>query len=482
MKKTLTQVVLPIAAVGLLAFGITWIINHTSGGKKADDGAVQVVVPIKFTITLAAIRTPTVQVPDEGMAAVHVWHWRDQFEVGQEGHFDFWFVNTHAKEASIRIEETNCQCAGAKLGIVSPDAWEKHVQTSLIAGSPFSNPLIALVSAVELPAKVTWKPLIEGSDKPTQTIPPAHERGPQVGLLRLSWIPKAEPSEGRTVTAKVITKLSDSNARRDEIKAQFYVLDSFRLYSQTSKGLEVVLGSLNPFATPSGEFICWSSTRPELNLIVEKGNLGDRVSNVEWSKPERLTDDELQALTNTLLQNGFPTKARSAYRVKVKVFERRDVQEMGRKVLRQLDLGPLDMKIDIRDVNSGVLVRVALNGVVKGDIRLAGPSVEQDRFNLGEFESTADCVRNISIFGNRPGLEVELLEADTTPSYLKPKLTEVGTSEDGRKEWKLQVVVPTDSLVGPIPDGAVFLRTKEPIPRRIRIPIIGKAKSDLPRG
>ena len=72
----------------------------------------------------------------------------------------------------------------------------------------------------------------------------------------------------------------------------------------------------------------------------------------------------------------------------------------------------------------------------------------------------------------RMDLDVEI---DKAPDFLKVELSAPiqGTTT---KTWNLTVTVPPGALNGPTaPECALYLRTKDATPRRIRVPVSGKA-------
>ncbi len=107
--KTLTQVVLPIVAViGLVGF-VTFIANYSKQSTQPTLEAVES-PPLHFPYLIAS---PEIKKLD---------YWRSVYEVGEKGHFDFWFTNVHPDEVAVSIESTSCKCTSVELGLVPKEA------------------------------------------------------------------------------------------------------------------------------------------------------------------------------------------------------------------------------------------------------------------------------------------------------------------------------------------------------------------------
>ena len=67
------------------------------------------------------------------------------------------------------------------------------------------------------------------------------------------------------------------------------------------------------------------------------------------------------------------------------------------------------------------------------------------------------------------------MEIDKVPEFLKVELSPP-TKGAVSKTWDLKVTVPPDAVSGPMgPESAIYLKTKDQPPRRIRIPVSGTA-------
>ena len=142
--KTLTQVVLPIAALAGLVFGITYIVNYTGqrpAPKNDDPKTGPARDAIKFYMTVVAKDPANPQ---------HLEFWRDNYEVGEEGHFDYWFRNPNDQAARL-VAQPSCTCSEARLGIIPQTAWDDYMRGAYLAG--WGGPLGMLA---QLESKIEW--------------------------------------------------------------------------------------------------------------------------------------------------------------------------------------------------------------------------------------------------------------------------------------------------------------------------------------
>jgi hypothetical protein len=140
-----------------------------------------------------------------------------------------------------------------------------------------------------------------------------------------------------------------------------------------------------------------------------------------------------------------------------------------------MDLGPYVRNIvlttDLKDVEP---VTLAVTGTVLGDIEVGeGDDKTRGRIVFKTFPSRDGAFAAVPVRSTRPGLKLAL--ESTTPSYLEANLRE-RMDKDGGVYWELSVRVPPNRVLGRLPaDSAVVLKTATEPPRRIRIPVLGKA-------
>src|SRR5687767_2417237 len=124
--KSLLRIGLPILLVAGVVFGITFIQMYSpddsEGDVKPGDGPkIAAKEPaLKFFTTRAVVTTPT-------STPKHLWYWDSSVEAGAPGHFEFWCENRHPQPVKVNVSSTNCQCAGAEMAVVPPDAYRDYV-------------------------------------------------------------------------------------------------------------------------------------------------------------------------------------------------------------------------------------------------------------------------------------------------------------------------------------------------------------------
>src|SRR5262245_49253557 len=132
--KSFLRVALPIFLVAGLVFGITFIRSYTTdeqdlGGGQVKEAGKSAEQALKFFTLRAVASTPDA-------TPKHLRYWESEIEVNASGHFEFLCQNRHPRPVSVRVPMTNCQCAGAELAVVPPDAYRDFLVTSALADSP----------------------------------------------------------------------------------------------------------------------------------------------------------------------------------------------------------------------------------------------------------------------------------------------------------------------------------------------------------
>lgn len=475
--KTFTRIVLPILLVAAGVFGITFIRVYSpddpdDSGGGGDGGKAGVVrePALKF-FTTGAIAS------NEKSTPKHLWYWDSTIEIGTPGHFEFWCQNRHPEPVTVHVPGTNCQCAGAELAVVPPEAYQDYLLTSAIAGGPLCplGPASAFVHA-HFDRKLTWLPLYSaGASKGEHVIPAPGTTGlPQFGIVRVGWTPKGESGQ-KIVSADVYsTRDNDKVSSLDRLKAEVNVIPAFNVMrregSQLFLGRELPVGEFRENAIAQRTMYVVSFTRTYLNLQLTSASPTPCVS---WTKPVPVTDEEKAQLSAFVRgKDESLRRVKAAYRFDVTVKERTEIQKDGGKEIRQLDLGPIDHKINVEDVTAGNL-NVEVSGRVLGDITILG-GADAGRIDFGTFSADQGASKSVSLLADRPGFDLVHAENETMPNYLKVKFEPLKNTPDGRKQWRLQVSVPKQMLYGSFADSsAVVLKTVGPNPRRLRFPVRG---------
>lgn len=468
--KTLTQVVLPIAVVAGLVFGITFVANYSARNDKKGDGkpAQHSEPPLRF-VTLVGRYDPGVP----HLRAVKV-----AYEIGEHGHFDFWFTNARDQEVRVAFTNASCTCAGADVGIVPDEVWDDFMARvgTVGAAALLGSPAAAAAGTAEIPSlesKMQWEVLAADDKKTERKVPAARSaEQPRVGCVRLKWYGK-EPAEPKRLTADLATQLPNTTASAVHLETNYLVVPPFFHGvggSPTERSIR--FGDLIARSTASRDVVCWSATRSHLTITPTPENIAGFEDCVSVSEPRPLTADERGALARAQAEaGGPPLEVKSAYRFTVTVHERREVEKNGKRVLKQLDLGPFNFQVRVA-ADETKPVTVPVSGVVRGDIRILGGAGESgDRIDFGEsFPRSESRSKQVLLTSDIPGLDLELARSECSPDYLEPALSEESERE-GRKQWRLTVKIPAGKLFDTLTDGHIVLKTKGANPRRFRIPV-----------
>jgi hypothetical protein len=252
-----------------------------------------------------------------------------------------------------------------------------------------------------------------------------------------------------SVDSRVVKRPTPSNSGRPAIEPSLVVYP-----------VAAELGELRVGAAPGqARFWCWSETQERFPL---KATSADPCVTVECVP---LTAAECQQLVAELAKIARPPQIRSAYRIVVTVYERRDEA--------MLDLGPFERQVVLHSAPGLDLPALTLTGVVRGDV-----TIEKEpggRINLGRFPADRGTRATVRVKATRLDLQPALV--GWSPDYLQVGLDEVQDCvPSGERHWRLSVTVPPDRAAGPLPAGsAVVLRLPGTPPRRLRVPLLGTA-------
>ena len=475
--KSFTRIGLPILLVVAVVFGITFIrvyspedsnpSNDSSVGPK--EGTTNKDRPIRF-YTTRAVKGTTKSTPK------YLWYWDSTVEVGAPGHFEFWGLNRHADPVTIRVPATNCQCAGAEMAVVPPDAYRDYAALSALAGSPLAgapSPLAALAH-VRFNQSLNWLPLFKDGDRPDQTIPAATTpTAPQFAIVRLAWKGKGEPGK-KGISAEVYTSVGEATPWRDVLSAETDVVPAFDMMrhegSEWKKIHELSVGELRENGVVKEVLYLASYTRAYALYTITAEH---PTSCISWTDAVPATQDEIDDFNEFL--RGKDNKllhVQGLYKIEITVRERTNFERSGNKEFHQLDLGPLDQRFTVAAVDAGHWP-LTLTGRVLGEVTVLS-GADGGRIDLGNaIAADQGASKHVTLLADRPGLDLSLVPDGTTPNYLQVKLRPLKSLPDGRKQWRLSVTIPK-GIYGSLPrDSCVILKTNGPSPRRLRFPIHG---------
>lgn len=473
--KTLTRVVLPIAVIVGMVFGITYIINYTPNEKKEENkGPDKPVEALKFPLTSASAN------PKDWKLR----YWNSDYEVGRHGEFYFWFRNVGKDPVRFESKGVSCKCLGVDVCVVPGEAMKQYWTNRAAAHLPCmpGAPILDALSVVELSQRIQWKPLPENTDI---SIPGANVEDPQLAIVKMKWEAKP-PGENKdakdSVTGYFVTQLPNANAAAMTLDVSFVVVPPFHAYVPGAENSSSVqLGNIVSGSIINREVIFWSKSRSELPLTFEPVTTGNQKDCVDWSRPERLSPAEIAELQKKLpASEQLGGKILSAYRTILTVYEQREVEIGKQKSRTQLDLGPLNVLVNVKAGAVGNLpetkaMPLYVQGVVRGEVRLFAYGEATDAVDFGtSFKGDKDESRRVQILSDRPGLKLELVEKECVPDIILAELNPM-SKDAGNREWTLHVTIKANTLFGSLPiHSKVILRTQDSPPRRISIPVRAK--------
>ena len=476
--NSFTRIGLPIILVIVAVFLITVVNRYTADSTPAEtpetasasEGAMKYSKepPIKFFSVEASMTDPD-------KAPKHLKYWNAEAEVNEAGYYDFWASNKHDQPVTIRAVDANCQCAGVEVANPKPQEVVDFLALTAIANSPLMGgvpmPAAAAVAEALFASKLEWKLIYNKDTKSETEIPAAGPTGPQVSIVKMNWGGRA--TEGpRRIYTRLVSNLPNATQVGSQLDVNMMIVPSCGFLARTGDVwtplTELQFGDIRDNGELRQEFFVVSSNRLTMDLVATVDGVPTPCITV--SPPVRATPDEVANLLSWAPPKGgrFINRVGSMYKVVVNVKEKA-ATETGE--VRQLDLGVLDRRLRVE--NGEEHRSVMIRGRTLGDIRiLAG--ADSGRIDVGSgFPAEQTVSKVVTLIAERPGLDVTLLSKEVVPNYLKVKL-EPQKDIDGRKNWRLSVVVPGGSLYGSLPPNSVImLITNDPIPRRIRLPIIG---------
>jgi hypothetical protein len=385
-----------------------------------------------------------------------------EFELRGKGYHDFRFSNPNDRPLELGLNGKNCKCSQVE-ALVLNDQEQGRIDRLATSGGAAQaaeasgGMLLSLVPGAVLEQEARrvldpaerWTVLEDGGAKVVPVPPHA------AGYVRLRW--EARRLGPERLAASVWAQApGQPKTRGSETSLQLplVIVAPVRVHPE-----EIKLPDLRPNQTFDAEFLCFSSTRPGLNLVSVKEE-SDNPCFVCSATP--LTGEALRQAAQSLER--ITGRVAAAYRVRVTVCER------SPDGTRQLDLGPFQRRLYLTtDQDDAGTLLATVTGTVRGDVTV-GTDEFQDRIVLKTFPSNRGQTATVPVETARPGipLEIESVKPDYVQARLKPR-----DEGDGRR-WELSVTVPPRRLQGKMPeDSAVVLRIDGQ--RRVRVPIIGRA-------
>jgi hypothetical protein len=447
--KSQTQLIILLVVFGALVGGLTFVrqwVVITAPQEKEINPLSEFRVDYPRTM---AIGDPEVEYPNPG-------------------HFDFWFRNGNATAADIGLELQSCKCSKVELLVLTPEEEKivheesKGAAAAVVGGSAGSlaNWFCLTGATVARTAKFLgdsdrWKRLDKGEGSAVEV--PADA----TGFVRLSW--QAKQLGAVRLVAKVWAQAHGQPKTRGgltSLEVPVVYVPALRVTPGTVKIPELATGGAF-----TAELYCFSATRASFEVKAYEKSKDPCVT----CTCTRLAGDEfLEAAAKVTTEaKSIPL---SIYLVEVTISERLPSGS-------QMELGPFEKVIAMESNLVGVEpVLATCTGIVRGDVTV-GTSDDRDRIVLKTFRADRGYTMTVPVETTVPGLDLTI--DAKIPSYLVADLKERAEGGIG-KRWDLTVTVPPNVTEGKLPaDSAIVLKTRGNQPRKIRIPILGKAVSSL---
>jgi len=416
-----SRIVLPLLLFVVIIGGIAWVTQYMPGRKTIDP----VAVPQKMDEMLVRFDEIT-----------SVWDKNDknyiaEIERSEGGHFDFPFENGTDEKLLLGTYNISCLCSDVKAAILPAGASKDDL------------------------TRLDWKSL-EVSDRfdPKKTIPvPAKARG----VVRVTW------------------KGGKLNEALSRIYARLWMQPELRPNAKQGQALETIvrivppvmfepqlvrIGELGARGVFRTDIDFWSATRPQVDLLVQS-DADDGLIDVQVRPLSREEQAQVQA------------KVKSTYNTRIKCAWRAEVTVHEQKGQRQLPQGPFRRQLLVTVDGEKLDVGPLLSGAVPGEVRV-GSSNDGGMVKLDRFPARSGIKKRTTLWTDKAvGLEVD----GHRPAYLKVQFTEnLKETTSNQRRWDLDVEVPPNSPIGPMPEDAVIiLKTQSASPRQIHIPVRGSA-------
>lgn len=470
MNSTM-KTVLPIALIVVMVFAVTFMSQFTRNTpvpiEESDEPAA-----LPLLAGYAETKFELFPSPDS-------WHNRfhpGYFEVGTDesnNRVAFLIRNPRPSSVFLTALTPGCvACTSARAAAVPPDALRNYVQHVGLASlwSPYpAGDLVGPIAWLQTRQKLSWHNFVFSDASNKFELPGATTAGGDSwGILELGF------KMDSVVSPMARTAFFDLyDARGVKLLAEPYK------FSVVAGGREAQELNVSDVAMPeltesnssqAFEILCVSVTRPSLPPPVVA--VGNQDPFVTVAKPIKLEADELIALSiaaSARAQSAGPPSVvmfQSGYRIQGAI--RREANG------RALDIGPYEKEVFVSGGPGIVLktpARLRLHGVVVGAVRLEGT----DKIDFGNYDGRFAQKKEVRLWTERKGLELEIVPELCDPSFLKPTLGKP-FSEADRTYWTLTVQIPEKEGRRPPWEGFVYLKSKGEKPFNLRIQVSGHGR------
>lgn len=459
MNSTL-KTVLPIVLVVLMVFGVTFMSQFTADPPPKPAAA-----------------------DGDNAAPIEVGNserYLGYFEVGttaKQNRVGFVIRNARPSGVALTALTPSCSvCTAADAAVLPADAFADYLRQSaagaMWAPAPTGN-LLSAVAWLQLRQKLTWHHFEFANPNNRLELPPASpDAGQTWALLELGFDMKdvAAP-KARAAYFDVY------DAKGQKLLQQPF---TFSVVAGGREAMELVQSDFNVGTLTDShpdqvvEVLCVSALREDLPKPVVAVVNAD--PHVIVSDPEPLDRDRLDALS--IKASTGPASARGEQAPPIyytsgysyRVTASRDAKG------KSLDVGPFEKELflDARP-GSGITLqrplRVHLHGTVVGAVQLEGVS----KIDFGSYDSAFVQKKDVRLWTEKKGVELEVLDKQTEPNFLKVTLGPP-TAEAGRTYWAMTVQIPAREGKRPPWDGLIHLRTKGENPVTVKVQVTGHGR------
>jgi hypothetical protein len=465
--KSFLKTVLPIVIMGAIIFGVTFMSQFTMTDKQKDDAKD---ASGNQTHPLLAGNTERKFDPLNEEPINRLFNCF--FEVGtpdERNRVGFIIRNPRTQPLRMSALVPSCTaCTAARAAVIPPKALDDYVTQVAMSSLWSPIPIPSLVPDVawrNLHKSLTWHTFQFGNAANRFELPaaPSGAEAEQWGLMELGFHMAGPTSLG---DKKASFTLSDE-------KGQLVQAGPF-LFTVWCAGREVFevpfsdfnIGELSTsLPTQTVDAYCLSTTRD--NMPVPVMSVGNQDTHVKIGTPVKMTEVELARVSaEGSAKLKTPLYFRCGYRIPLTVSREADGKAM--------DIGTFEKEIFFAGGEGVVLTkphRAKINGTVVGLVRLEkGNSIE-----LGTYDSNFALKRDVRLWADRKGVELELIPEKCSPSYLKLSLSKP-TTEAERTYWTLSMHIPEREGRQPPWDGVITLSSKAPEVSTVRIQVTGHGR------
>lgn len=456
MNSTL-KTALPIVLVVLMVFGVTFMSQFTAPQKAKDDGG-------------PADLPPPLEVPLAERYAGY-------FEIGTTGRENrVAFMIRNARETPVYLTALTPSCAlctSASAAVIPPEVIRPCVDKTLPGLLTPLLPTNAILSAAawtQARTQLKWHAFEFSNASNKFELPAAAPHtGPAWAVLELGFDMK---DAGAPAPRKAYFDVYDAQGQKLLPQPFTFTVYSGGREVQELTTTEFHVGTLtegNPAQT--FEVQCISALRDDLPPPAVA--VGNNDPYVTVGPPQPLSAETLQNLSRAAsapatagAQPPPPIYYRSGYRIPITVN-----REAGGK---PMDVGAFDKEVFVSG-GPGVTLKKPLRAHVQGSVAGIIQLENVTKIDFGSYDSNFAQKKEVRLWTDKPGVELEALPEQTVPTFLKAALGPP-TSAAGRTYWPLTVQIPTKEGRQPPWDGIVYLRTKGPTPVTIRVQVSGHGR------